>query len=125
MPSSDIPENSILGAAQRYDIVEIINKGIAYAIILAGLLSVVFIFIGGISFILSGGAEDKIKQAVSTIRYAIIGLIITILSVVIVGTVGRFLGLDIIRYINFSDIVSNITNISNFNSGGSGSNSLD
>ena len=111
--------STIIDAAQRYDIVEIINKGLAYAIIIAGLLSVVFIFIGGISFILSGGEEGKIKQAVSTIRYAIIGLIITILSVVIVGTVGKALGLNIIKYINFSDIIQNIQSLSN----GSGSSS--
>jgi uncharacterized membrane protein len=110
--------DSIIDAAQDYDIVEIINKGLAYAIIIAGLLSVIFIFVGGISFILSGGQEDKIKQAVSTIRYAIIGLIITILSVVIVGTVGRVIGLDIIKYINFSEIVENISSIP---SGGSSS----
>lgn len=122
MPTSEIPANSILGAAQRYDIVEIVNRGLAYAIILAGLLSVVFIFIGGISFILSGGAEDKIKQAVGTIRYAIIGLVITVLAVVIVQIVGRFLGLDIIKYINFNDIINNITTITS--QGGSSSGSL-
>lgn len=114
--------STIIEAAQNYEIVEIINKGLAYAIIIAGLLSVIFIFIGGISFILSGGAEDKIKKAVSTIRYAIIGLIITILSVVIVGTVGKAMGLDIIRYINFSDIVQNISSLP---SGSSSSGSLD
>lgn len=103
--------DSIIESAQQYDIVEIINKGLAYAIIIAGFLSVIFIFIGGISFIFSGGKEDKIKQAVGTIRYAIIGLIITILSVVIVATVGRVIGLDIIKYINFSDIVENINSI--------------
>ena len=113
---------TIIESAQRYEVVEIINKGLAYAIIIAGLLSVVFIFIGGISFILSGGEEGKIKQAVSTIRYAIIGLIVTILSVVIVGTVGRALGLDIVRYINFGDIVQNIQGLSG---GGGGENSLD
>lgn len=113
---------SIIEAAQRYDIVEIINRGLAYAIIIAGLLSVVFIFIGGISFILSGGQEEKIKQAVSTIRYAIIGLIVTILAIVIVSTVGKALGLDIIRYINFSEIIQTVTNIGG---GGNGLNSLD
>ena len=116
--------DSIIDAAQNYDIVEIINKGLAYAIIIAGFLSVVFIFIGGISFILSGGDEGKIKQAVSTIRYAIIGLIITVLSVVIVGTVGRALGLNIIKYINFGDIVENIQSLSS-TSGSSGGSSLD
>lgn len=113
--------DSIIEAAQRYDIVEIINKGLAYAIIIAGLLSVIFIFVGGISFILSGGQEEKIKQAVSTIRYAIIGLIITVLAVVIVSTVGKALGLDIIKYINFSDIIQTVTDIGN----SSGVNSLD
>lgn len=109
--------DSIIESAQRYDIVEIINKGLAYAIIAAGLLSVIFIFVGGISFILSGGQEDKIKTAVSTIRYAIIGLIVTVLSVVIVGAVGKVIGLDIIKYINFSDIVENISSLPS--SGGS------
>lgn len=104
---------TIVEAAQNYDVVEIINRGIAYAIILAGLLSVVFIFFGGISFILSGGRDDKIKQAVSTIRYAIIGLVITLLSVVIVGFVGNALGLDIIKYINFGDVIDIVKSIGN------------
>lgn len=117
---------SIIQSAQNYDFVDIINKGIAYAIIIAGFLSVVFIFIGGISFILSGGAEDKIKQAVSTIRYAIIGLIITILSVVIVGTVGKIMGLDIIKYINLQEIYGTVSNLQlNGSSGGGGTTSLD
>lgn len=116
--------SSIIESAQRYDIVEIINKGLAYAIIIAGLLSVIFIFIGGISFILSGGEEGKIKQAVSTIRYAIIGLIVTVLSVVIVGTVGRALGLNIIKYINFTDIIQNIQSLST-NPGSTTDGSLD
>ncbi|MBI2634896.1 hypothetical protein HYW82_04495 [Candidatus Peregrinibacteria bacterium] len=102
---------SIIDAAENYNVLEIINRGLAYAIIIAGFLSVVFIFIGGISFILSGGQEDKIKTAVSTIRYAIIGLIVTILATVIIGTVGKAMGLDIIKYINFGDIIDTITNI--------------
>jgi len=110
---------SIIEAAQRYDAVEIINKGLAYGIIIAGLLSVIFIFIGGISFILSGGQEEKIKRAISTIRYAIIGLIVTVLAVVIVSTVGKALGLDIIKYINFSDIINTITNIGSSSNGSS------
>jgi hypothetical protein len=102
---------SIVDAAQNYDVLQILNRGIAYAIIIAGFLSVVFVFIGGISFILSGGQEDKIKSAVSTIRYAIIGLVITILATVIIGTVGKAMGLDIIRYINFGEILDTIKSI--------------
>ena len=108
-----IGNNSILESiAQRGDIKEIINRGLAYAILIAGFLSVVFIFVGGISFILSGGDEGKIKQAVGTIRYAIIGLIITVLAVVVVTIVGKSLfGINIIEYINFSDIIKTVTSI--------------
>lgn len=102
---------SIIDAASNYNIMEIINRGLAYAIIIAGFLSVIFIFVGGISFILSGGQEDKIKSAVSTIRYAIIGLIVTILATVIIGTVGKAMGLDIIQYIKFGEIIDTIKSI--------------
>ena len=108
---------SIVKAAENYQLLEIINRGLAYAIIVAGFLSLVFIFVGGISFILSGGAEDKIKSAVGTIRYAIVGLIVTILATVIVGTIGKAMGLDIIRYINFGDIIDTITQITSQSSG--------
>ena len=114
---------TIIEAAQNYQIIEIINKGFAYAILVAGFLCVIFIFIGGISFILSGGAEDKIKKAVSTIRYAIIGLIITILAVVIVQAVGKAIGLDIVKYIEPKAIYDTIQGIGS-SSGGGGS-SLD
>lgn len=102
---------SIIEAAANYEILEIINRGLAYAIIVAGFLSVVFIFVGGISFILSGGQEEKIKSAVSTIRYAIIGLIVTLLATVVIGAIGKALGIDVIQYINFSDIIDTITSI--------------
>lgn len=112
---------TIIDAAENFDILEIINRGIAYAIIVAGFLSVVFIFLGGISFILSGGQEDKIKQAVSTIRYAIIGLIVTVLAIVIVGVVGQALGINIIQYLNPGDIFDTVRNItSSAGDGGSG-----
>ncbi len=116
---------TIVEAAQNYEVLDIINRGLAYAIIVAGLLSVIFIFIGGFSFILSGGQEEKIKSAVSTIRYAIIGLVITVLATVIIGVVGKAMGLDVIRYINFSDIIDTITNLTSDSGGGGGAPSLD
>jgi hypothetical protein len=122
-----VTQGSVLDVAQSYDAVELINRAIAYAIIAAAFLSVVFIFFGGISFILSGGQEDKIKEAVSTIRYAIIGLVVTLLSVVIVGFIGRALGLNVIQYINLNDIFDLVTQLTTTTPSGGGSslNSLD
>lgn len=104
---------NIFEAAQNYgsDIKVLINRGLAYALIIAGVLSVVFIFIGGISFILSGGNDEKIKTAVGTIRYAIIGLIITVLAGVIVEAVGGALGINVIQYLNFSEIFDIVRSI--------------
>ena len=114
---------TVLEVAQEYDALELINRAIAYGIIAAGFLSVVFIFFGGISFILSGGQEDKIKQAVSTIRYSIIGLIVTLTAVIVVGFVGRALGFDVVQYINLGEIFELITQITDSSGSTGGGNS--
>lgn len=121
---SAVTEGSVLDVAQSYDALELINRFIAYAIIISGFLSVIFIFYGGISFILSGGQEDKIKQAVATIRYAIIGLVITLTSVIIVGFVGSALGLNVVEYINLGEIFQLVSEITSEGGGGSGLESL-
>jgi hypothetical protein len=113
---------SLIEAAQNYDLIEILNRGFAYAILAAGGLSVIFIFIGGISFILSGGQEEKIKRAVGTIRYAIIGLIVTIMAIFVIQIIGKGLfGLDVVKYINFQEIIDLVTEIGS----GGGRDSLD
>lgn len=123
--ASGISEGSVLDVAQSYDAVEVINRAIAYSIIASALLSVVFIFYGGITFILSGGDEGKIQQAVSTIRYAIVGLIITMMSVIIVGFIGRALGINAIQYINLNEIFAIVSDVTSGTGGGGDLNSLD
>ncbi len=95
-----------LMVTHEFNIVDLVNLAVAIAIILAGTLSVFYIFVGGISFILSGGQEEKIKQAVHTIRYAIIGLIVTILSVTIIKIVGYVFGFDLLSLISWDRISS-------------------
>ena len=103
--------DSGLMVTHEFNIIDLLNLGVAIAIILAGTLSVFYIFFGGISFILSGGQEDKIKQAVHTIRYAIIGLIITIFSVTIIKVLGLIFGFDLLSLITWdriSDLMNNV-----------------
>ncbi|MBP6085343.1 hypothetical protein KA517_03845 [Candidatus Gracilibacteria bacterium] len=94
-----------------YSLLELINKGIALVIVLAGFLSIVFMLWGGIRFIVSGGKEDKVKSAVSSIRNALIGLIITILSITVINLVGRVFNLQLVNYLNFDSIISTINNL--------------
>ncbi len=121
----NVVKGSLLDNAESITLVDLINKGIAFAILAAGFLSVVFIFVGGISFILSGGESEKITSAVDTIRYAIIGLIVTVLAVIIVNAVGQIIGINTIEYIKFNEILELIKSIgSGFTGGGGGPRSL-
>jgi ABC-type Fe3+ transport system permease subunit len=81
------------------NIINLINKGLAYAILIAIVLSVIFVFYGGITFILSGGKEEKVKSAMNTIRYAIIGLVVTVFATTFIALIGKLLGYDLISQI--------------------------
>jgi hypothetical protein len=101
----------ILGAVGNYTILELVMLFVTYAFIIAAALAAVFIFIGGISFILSGGNDEKIKQAVNTIRYSIIGLIVTILSFTFVVIVGRIFNLNFLDYISYDQVKTSIDRV--------------
>jgi len=110
----------LLTRSASYNLVDIINMGVALAILVAGLLSVFYIFYGGLSFILAAGDEGKIKQAVHTIRYAIIGLVVTIFAVTFIAIVGNIFGFNLVSYITWDKIGEMITAIMNTVSGQAG-----
>lgn len=56
-------------------------------ILVAGLVSVTFIIIGGVHYMTSSGDAAKVKKARDTILYAVIGLIICALAFAIVNFV--------------------------------------
>lgn len=88
---------------EQGSIIDIVATFIALSLIAASILCLVFIIVGGITFILSAGNEDKIKKAVHTIRFSIIGLIVTFVAFFAVAWVSRLL--DIPFELNFQTIV--------------------
>lgn len=88
---------------ENASIVEIVATFVALGLIVATILSLVFIIVGGITFILSAGNEEKIKKAVQTIRFSIIGLFVSFIAFFIVSFLARLL--DIPFELNFSMIV--------------------
>ena len=52
---------------------------------IAGIVSVIFIIIGGIQYATSAGNEQQVQKAKSTITNAVIGLVIAILAFAIVN----------------------------------------
>jgi hypothetical protein len=72
-------------------VVQIVATLIAFGLILSSVLSLVYIIIGGITFILSAGNEEKIKKAVHTVRYAIIGLFVSFIAFFLVSWIAKLL----------------------------------
>ena len=52
-----------------------------------GVIAIVMLVIGGIRYMVSGGDSKKITDAKNTVLYAIIGLIICLISAIIVNTI--------------------------------------
>lgn len=84
-------------------VLDIVATFIAFALIAATFLCLLFIIWSGITFILSAGNEDKIKKAVHTFRYAIIGLVVTFGAFFVVAALSRIL--DIPFELNFTTIL--------------------
>ena len=61
---------------------------------IVGIVSVIMLIWGGVRYILSGGDNKKVTDAQNTILYAIIGLVIAILSFAIVNFVLNTIGVE-------------------------------
>lgn len=70
---------------------QIVATFVALALIAASLLCLVYIIVGGITFILSAGNEEKIKKAVHTIRFSIIGLFVSFIAFFVVAFLAKLL----------------------------------
>lgn len=94
---------------ENASVVEIVATFVALALIFATILCLIFIIVGGITFILSAGNEEKIRKAVHTIRYSIIGLFVSFIAFFVVSFIARLL--DIPFELNFSTIIDLMSEI--------------
>jgi hypothetical protein len=70
----------------------IITEVVRTLLYAVGIISVVMLIYGGLRYVVSGGDNKKVTDAKNTIMYAIIGLIIALLSYAIVEFVMRQIG---------------------------------
>lgn len=69
------------------DLEDLITTIVNVLLFLIGVFSVIMIIYGGFRFVTSGGSAESVKTAKNTILYAIVGLVIAILSFAIVNFV--------------------------------------
>lgn len=68
------------------------------AIVSLGILAaLIFLILGGIQWITSGGDKTGVENARKTIIYAIVGLVVIIFSLVIIRIVGTIVGSDLLK----------------------------
>lgn len=98
-PSINLPPscNPANGVATIDCIPPLIATLIYWLVLLVGTIAVIFIIIGGIRFILSGGDPKKLDQAKKTITFAVLGLILVFLSFFIVNFIAETTGIGCIN----------------------------
>ncbi len=123
MPSNLVEISNLINTSQRgleisqplifsdMGTIELVQMFITYAFIIVAGLSVVYIFLGGIQFILSAGDEEKIKKAVNGVRNSVIGLIIVLLSFTGISIIGNSFGFNFIGYVSFYQIRDSINQV--------------
>lgn len=82
----------------RMDFGDFILLAISLIVLFAGIFSIMYILWGGVLLILSGWKDDKIKPAINSIRYALIGLWVIVLSIFVFPKLAGLLGLDVSKY---------------------------
>jgi len=76
-----LPEDPLGGGR---DVLTLAKDVINMAILLAALVCVVILIAAGYSYITAAGDEQKIEKAGKTLTYAIVGLVICFISVILV-----------------------------------------
>lgn len=70
---------------------------------LAGVVGVFFIVMAGLKFLTSGGDPTRVEQAKRTMTYAIIGLVVVLLSFFIIKVIANVTNTDCINKFNLVD----------------------
>lgn len=92
---------------------DFILLAISLFVLVSWIFSIIFILWWGLLLILSWWKEDKIKPAINTIRFAVIGIIVTVFTIFVFPILGRLLWLDVNKYANPTAIFNKIESIWN------------
>lgn len=96
--------NAILAASdivppdlkKNIDILVILQAIVKVILLVAFVLSFIFLLIGGIKWITSGGDEKGVASARNTITAALIGLVVVLMAFALIKLVETFFGVTII-----------------------------
>lgn len=82
---------AVLDSNTAYTASDIIRVAISLIVLVGGLCAIIFIIWGGLMLILSGGKDEKVKPAINSIRYAVIGIIVIVVAIFVAPKVSEML----------------------------------
>lgn len=85
--AGDVPSNVASATGGETSFRAIILKIVNFFLGFLGLIAVIMIIYGGITYVTSAGNEEKAGEAKKIIMYAIVGIIIVLISFALVNTV--------------------------------------
>lgn len=97
----------------QMDFWDFILLSISIFVLASWVFSILFILRWWLLLILSWGKDEKIKPAINTIRYAVIWIIITVLTIFLFPILWRLLWLDVEKYAQPKRIFQKIEEIWN------------
>lgn len=63
--------------------------------------------------ILSGGKDEKVKPAINSIRYAVVGIIVIVIAIFVAPKISEMLGLGTHQYLSPQNIFNTIKTLMN------------
>ncbi len=92
----DVMNGQYRGDGQPADLFDgpqaLIPRAINLMLFIVGILAIFMLIWGGIRYVISGGNQEKVKDAKNTILYAIIGLVVAILGYAVINWVISIVG---------------------------------
>jgi hypothetical protein len=90
-PPASVPNGGIDTVAK------VVGNGLTIMLIVAVVLSLIFFILGGIQWINSGGDKSKVASARQRLTFAIIGLLVTFGSFLIINIIGYFFKINLLQ----------------------------
>lgn len=100
---------------QEFSLEQMIQYGIAILFFLSILLAVLYTVWGAFLMVISAGNEEKVKSAVNHIRYAVLGISVLVIILIVSPIFLRLIGLGMYaQYFQPATILQNIKEVSSY-----------
>lgn len=81
------PVSGIGGSNPGQDLSTLLGRGINLLVIITGIVALIYMLWGALSWVTSGGDKEKLQKAQARIRSAVIGIVMSIVVLVIFNAI--------------------------------------